>query len=197
MTPKGSPISTILLALCMAALAGVAGWWRLTAPRAQRVVIPSEAWEHVTTQYPLPPEPGNPTRLAPELFEAVVRANPFSPQRRFVPPPPEVPAAGGSTEEPPAPPPTFVYKGRIDLGNRKRAIMVDLTTKKTHFLEVGQEVAGFKVLDITETQVLLSNAHTGEELVVAIASKTSRPSERVGGRDPADVGGPRDHRPSP
>ena len=120
-----------------------------------------------------------PPMLSQEMADAVVRADPFSPQRRLVPPP----ATGGTGDregsgdggQPPQP--AFTYKGRVHLGQRQRAIVEETTTRKTYFLEVGQEVAGFKVLDIAENQVVLSNLHTHEEVVVSLTT-TALPAPR-------------------
>jgi len=129
-------------------------------------------WTHVQEQYPIPSEPEEAQKLSPEAFEAIRAANPFSSARRLKPPT-DSSSEGGASATVAAPAPQFVYKGLIKFGNRQRAILEDLTTHKTHFLEVGQEVAGFKVLDIAENRVVLSDPKTKEELVVSIASKAS------------------------
>jgi len=127
----------------------------------------------VEEQYPMPSELEEAPKLSPEMFETILAANPFSSDRRLKPPT-DTAASGGGPRSPARPAtPQFVYKGLIKFGNRQRAILADLTTGKTHFLEVGQEVAGFKVLDIAENRVVLSDPQTTEELVVSIASKAS------------------------
>jgi hypothetical protein len=65
--------------------------------------------------------------------------------------------------------PKFVYKGRINVGSRQRAILEDAAARKTYFLEVGQAVAGFKVLDIAENRVVLSDPQTNQEVVVSLS----------------------------
>lgn len=145
-----------------AALAGV--WqWRQGLDRQMATPAAAESWQHVRERHPMPA----PFKLSGEVSEAllrsVVRANPFSPARRQT-----AQDAGGGSSAPalPAapPPPQFVFKGRILMGTKQRAVLEDVTTKKTHFLQVGQGVAGFKVLDITETEVVLSLPNTEEPL---------------------------------
>ena len=74
-------------------------------------------------------------------------------------------------------PPQFIYKGRINLGKKQRAVIEETTAKKTYFLEVGQAVAGFKVLDIQEKQVILSDPQTSKEVAVSLASKEASNSQ--------------------
>lgn len=115
-------------------------------------------------------------------LEAVVLANPFSSKRRAAPVPSdssEIPADAAPGTPDAKPQPTFVYKGRIALGDRSRAIVEDRTTQKTYFVEVGQEVAGFKVLDMTENRVVLSDLQTRQEVVVSLTS-SSPPAPRKG-----------------
>lgn len=162
---------SIGLAASVGLIAVGVGGWRLTVFRAARPEVAGEPWAHVREQYPMPQEVEEPLTLSPETSEAVVAANPFSPKRRVVP----VPADGGTanggsgTAEPPKP--QFAFKGLIKLGAKSRAILEDLQAHKTYFLEVGQDVAGFKVLDIAENQVLLSDPQTHEEVVVSVTSK--------------------------
>ena len=121
----------------------------------------------------MPPELTDAQKVSPEIFEAIISANPFSPVRRIATPSGESRPGEGPAELTAPPKPQFAYKGLIKLGNRQRAILEETTTHKTHFLEVGQEVAGFKVLDIAENRVVLSDPQTKEELVVSVASKAS------------------------
>ena len=136
---------------------------------AKPVEIRSQGGDRIKEDYPIISEVPALSTLPPETAEAVVRANPFSPQRRLKPP-----SSGGGEGaepgEPTAPPkPKFLFKGRIDLGKRQRAIVEEASTHKTYFLELGQEVAGFKVLDIAENRVVLSDLQTHEEVIVSIA----------------------------
>ena len=114
--------------------------------------------------------------VGPETVEAVVQANPFSPQRRFVPPPTTGGSAGAAS--PPIDKAQFLYKGQISVGKRQRAIMENTTTRKTHFLEVGQEVAGFKVLDIAQNQVVLSDLQLHEDVVVPLVTSAGPGGEK-------------------
>ena len=174
-TPRASvaaPAAVLSLALVTAA-----SWqWQQQVARSARAQdrLTMDPWEQVKSQYALPADPGASPVISAELFEAVVSANPFSPERRT----PAAGAAGpgtgtpGHAVEPPAP--KFAFRGRINVGSHKRAIVEDLAGHKTYFLEVGQEVAGFKVLDIAETQVVLSDAQSHEAVILSLAS-TSGP----------------------
>ena len=71
--------------------------------------------------------------------------------------------------------PQFLYKGHVDLGKRQRAIVAETTTGKTYFLEVGQEVAGFKVLDISRTEVVLSDVKTAQQIVIMRKAQDEKP----------------------
>ena len=120
--------------------------------------------EQASAVYALPTEQAPLPLPSGVSAEAVVRANPFSKTRGELPSDEQAGAgAAGAQEEPE---PAFVYKGQILMGQRQRAILEDATTKKTYFLEVGQDVAGFKVLDMTEEQVVLSDATTQTTLAV-------------------------------
>jgi len=163
------PWGLVGLAACLAVLfVGVWGWQQrlqqqLSAPKA------TEPWQHVREQHPMPASFKPAPDLAPDFLKTVVRANPFSPQRR------QTPQEARALEEPvpiaePAAP-QFLYKGRVMMGAKQRAVLEDLSRKKTHFLQVGQEVAGFKVLDITETQVVLSTPNSQEPLVISLTPK--------------------------
>jgi hypothetical protein len=167
---NSSPASSILLALGLAAATAGVWWWQQHVRQMPVEGLASDPWDNVKHQYPLPEETGEMSRLSPETVDAVVAANPFSPKRRFVPPPAGTVTPGGEA----GPEPAFVYKGRINLGKRQRAVVENTTTKKTHFLEVGQEVAGFKVLDISESEVVLSDLATNEELVISLTSSKSQ-----------------------
>ncbi len=163
------------VAVALVAWLGVGGaWmWRDTVLERDRAAKSTEPWQQVRTRYPMPeafhlePEPST------ALLQAVVQANPFSSERRAAklslsddqsaPPPPVVP-----------PKPQFIFKGRVIMGAVQRAIVEDNTIKKTYFLQVGQEVAGFKVLDIQETRVILSDLKTNEELTLSLTVTKTR-----------------------
>ena len=166
-----SPASAIALSSLMMLFAVGVGWWRFRGGEAGRLInVPSERWERVQEQFPLPGELSEPPQLGAETFQHFIDANPFSPQRRFVPSPSGQASEGGE-EAAKSESPVFAYKGRVNLGARQRVILEDMTSKKTHFLEVGQEVAGYKVLDILEDRVLLSEPQTNKEIVVQLTSK--------------------------
>jgi len=159
------PSVALAVGLAVAAIATVR--WRGVIVRAQRVEVEGESWEHIKDDYPPLPDPLEPPALAAELFDAVLQANPFSPQRRPVSAADETGAPGGAGQSVSAPiTPQFLYKGHVDLGKRQRAIVEETTTGKTYFLEVGQEVAGFKVLDISRTEVVLSDVKTAQQIVI-------------------------------
>jgi hypothetical protein len=167
--PVGSSVIPIALTVAAAAAWG----WQSAVLHSKPPATAVMAWTHVQEHYPMPAEPGDAQKLSPEVFEAIMAANPFSSVRRLKRPTDAAASEGGAPALTAAPAPQFVYKGLIKFGNRQRAILEDVTTHKTHFLEVGQEVAGFKVLDIAENRVVLSDPQTKEELVVSIASKAS------------------------
>lgn len=165
---------TAVLAGVTAALAAAVGWWRLSLLHAPPAAVPREPWERVQQEYPLPPEEMPRLSGGADVAESLVAANPFSPERRRAPPQPGEQGAGERlAAATPPPPPRFVYKGRVQLGARQRAVVEETTARKTYFLEVGQEVAGFKVLDIDEKRVLLSNLQTHEEVAVSLTSTAS------------------------
>ena len=166
------PVRSSMVPVCLAVAAGAAWWWQSTVSRSTPIGPAAMPWKHVQEQYPMPSEPEEAQKVSPEAFEAIMAANPFSSDRRLKPPT-DAPSEGGPSAPGAVPAPQFVYKGLIKFGNRQRAILEDATTHKTHFLEVGQEVAGFKVLDIVENRVVLSDPQTNKELVVSIASKAS------------------------
>lgn len=164
----GLAVTTVVVAL--------ATWrWQASIFRAQPTTVIEDAWERVKDAYPLPQDVAKRVPISGETAEAVVRANPFSPQRRFVPPAPRADTGSGIAVTPEQA--RFVYKGQISVGTHQRAILENTTTQKTHFLEVGQEVAGFKVLDITQNQVILSDLQTHEDIVVPLVSSDKRARE--------------------
>jgi hypothetical protein len=172
MRPHPSSGPSVVFAASLVVITAGTWWWRAHVFRGQQAEVTGGSWEHVKNEYPLSSETPEPPKLSPEMVEAVVRANPFSPDRRLLPSPTNgEPEGEGGVSEPVKP--KFVYKGRIDLGKRQRAIVEDTTTHKTHFLEVGQEVTGFKVLDISESQVVLSDLNTSENVVLSLTSRAS------------------------
>lgn len=172
MTLRAAITSSVWLTAGLVVVTAATWWWRSSVFHTKRAPPAAAPWTHVREQYPLPPEPGEDEKLSAEVFDAILTANPFSPDRRAKPP--SGTSSGDASAPAVTPPaPAFVYKGLVKLGNRQRAIVEDVTSRKTHFLEVGQEVAGFKVLDIAENRVVLSDPQTKEEIVVSVASKAS------------------------
>ena len=173
---RASPLSALALALSLG-MCAVAVWrWQAAVFRTPRLTVATEPWDQVRRDYPMPDSAPEAPVLSDETLQEVVRANPFSPERRHAAAAPGDSGEGsGGSAAAQAPEPIFLYKGRINLGQRQRAIMEDLAAKKTYFLEVGQEVAKFKVLDITEDQVVLSDPQTGEPVVVPLSSKKDEP----------------------
>ena len=166
----GTPSRLVMAVAVAAAMAAVTWWWQAGVFRARRVDVPPEAWQQVKDDYPLSPDAQEPSILSSKVAEDVIRANPFSPKRHQQPPKAEVEGAAQSAQPPS---PKFVYKGHINVGQHQRAIVEDTANHKTYFLEVGQEVTGFKVLDIAENRVVLSDLQTKEDLVVSLsAAKT-------------------------
>ncbi len=170
MTRTASLVPSLAGAVALAMAAGAAWLWRrqvLSVPPPQ---LPRESAAQAQTRYPLPGEDLEPPRLSREALMTVIEANPFSAQRRAKPSAGGA-AGGGPDQGQVAAPPQFVYKGQVQLGTRRRAILEEVTSKKTHFLEVGQSVAGFKLLDILDDRVLLSEPQTSQEVVVFLSSK--------------------------
>ena len=168
-----APTSALGFLAAMLGLAGGAWWWRSQVVGTQRIAMPAERWEQVREQYPMPTAVSDAPSVGTEVLQGFVEANPFSPLRRYVTPPPDEPLQAG--QAPVAPPqPVLRFKGRILLGQKQRAVLEDLTAKKTYFLEVGQEVAGYKVLDIAENRVLLSDPQKNEEVALFLAPEGSK-----------------------
>lgn len=178
------PLSNPAVGLAVAtAVVALATWrWQASIVRAQPTQAIEDAWEQVKEAYPLPQDAAPRASFSAEMADALVRANPFSPQRRFVPPPPTQRIGGQLTE--PLQPAAFIYKGQISVGKRQRAILENTATQKTHFLEVGQEVAGFKLLDIAQTQVVVSNLHTHEDVVVPLVSSAGAEADKSASEAP-------------
>lgn len=170
---RASTASSLIAALSLAVVAAGVWRWRSSVIGGPRVELASEPWDQLKASYPLPLGPQDAPTLSNAVVDSVLQANPFSPQRRAVSTAVGNPQQGGGGGRAPvaAGPPQFIYKGRIHLGKRQRAVIEETTAKKTYFLEVGQVVASFKVLDIKENQVVLSDPQTSKEVVVPLASK--------------------------
>lgn len=151
------------------------GVWYAGLARAKHAELPPESWDLVKQQYPMPKEEPTPEGLSSAMVNAMVQANPFSSQRRVA----SMPIGAGPSMASPSgelasTKPVFVYKGRVTMGQQARAILEDASIKKTYFLQVGQEVAGFKVLDITESQVVLSTPQSAEPLIITLTPKEGK-----------------------
>jgi len=57
--------------------------------------------------------------------------------------------------------PVFLYKGKIAAGNRLLVIIEQTRSGETFMVAKGEQLNGYKVLDITDTEVILSKK--GEE----------------------------------
>jgi len=169
--------TALALPLSLVVLTAATWWWQMSIIRTRPTDVNDARSDRLKEAYPISPLVVELPQLSEETVETVVRANPFSPKRHLSPP--TTPGGGPGTALEPIEPakPQFVYKGRINLGTRHRAIVEDTTSHKTYFLEVGQAVAGFKVLDIAENRVVLSDPQTHEEVVVSLAAPASPSSQ--------------------
>ena len=162
----------IIGAGCCVLLAGLAFGWQRAMHQHHKTPRLTEPWEHIQNDFPMPEPFKEASEASETLLQAVVHANPFSMQRQ--PPPPTATA----TDQTPAPasqppPPQFVYKGRVLIGAKQRAILEETQSKKTYFLQVGQEVVGFSVREISESQVILFDPTANKDVVVGLAPKIS------------------------
>jgi len=173
MAARPSPAGAWVFAVSMFAVAVGSWWWRGNLSDAATVELPVQSWKEAESRYPFPEEVSLADGLTQEVLSELVESNPFSPLRRHVPEPAgtvraaPVPSGGADQQV------LLQFKGLIQLGERQRAIVEDVGAKKAHFLEVGQEVAGYKLLDITESRVLLSDVSTGEEVTLFRSSEAS------------------------
>ena len=176
---RASASSSLIVALSLAVVTIGVWRWRSSVFQSPRRQAVSESWDQLKETYPLPSGPQTLPMLANEVVDTVLHANPFSPQRRAVATDVENPQQGSRAgiASVASGPPQFIYKGRINLGKKQRGVIEETTSKKTYFLEVGQAVAGFKVLDIQEKQVILSDLQTSKEVVVSMASKEASNSQ--------------------
>ena len=154
----------------------VGAWhWQAVAGRQAARPLAEESSQSVRTTYPMPESPRDVAVGSEVIWQAVVQANPFSPERRHT----ASNQPGGKETQPEARPnPTFVYKGRILMGAKQRAILQEVQTKKTYFVEPGQDASGFRVIDITENAVVLLDPKTQQSLTVNLVSSSSSPENR-------------------
>lgn len=166
---KISADQTTALAVFLSVIAIGAWGWQKTVADSHSLEVKPEAWEQVKKHFPIPEELGATPKIASQSLEQIITANPFSPMRRQKP----TESSTDVSQKVPEPPKAkLIYKGRVVLGNRQRAILEDETTRKTHFLEIGQIVSGFKLLDIAEDQVIVSEESTGQSTILTLTSKT-------------------------
>lgn len=173
MTRATPPVEAIILAVAAVAMAVGTWQWRQRALRITKPPSGEESWQHVQARYPIPVAPAESVEIPEALLQGIIKANPFSPERRRAHQPPEE-SSDAATREPEPIPPKLLYKGHVAMGNKQRAIVEDTNTKKTYFLQVGQEVAGCKVLDISERQVLLSDPQSPEPVALTLTPKGTR-----------------------
>ena len=168
---KRPPVDAVLLAAVAIAAAAGTWQWRQQALRTAKPAAVEEPWQQIEQRYPVPPSVEEAPEVPDELLQGITKSNPFSPERRRANEPPET--ATETKTEPAAIPPKFVYKGHVVMGAKQRAIVEDVNTKKTYFLQVGQEVAGSKVLDITDQRVLLSDPQSSEPITLTLTPKST------------------------
>ena len=162
---------------CCVLLTGLAFGWQRIVSRHQKIPRVTEPWEHIQQEFPMPESFKETSEVSEALLQAVLHANPFSMARQ--PAAPTSAVVDQAVVTPPQPPPPqFVYKGRVLVGAKQRAIIQETQSKKTYFLQVGQEVVGFAVRDISETQVVLFDSSANKEVVITLSSKTSSSSSQ-------------------
>ena len=165
------PWDACVVAAMMLVAAG--GFWIFDRALSTRALagVAQTSGSDLQSRFPLPAPFHPPEEQTSVLLRIAAQARPFSSHRGE--PPPSASLPDGSTAPAAAAPPVFVYKGVVVMGTLRRAIVEDAASKKTYFLQVGQEVAGFKVLDIDESRVLLSQPNTQEQMVVSRSPTTS------------------------
>ncbi len=175
----------------VAALGLMAMAWVWQGHVTRRAVAPieSESWQHVRERFPMPSETVALAPASEELPNAIVQANPFSPDRR---PPPSASSSSTTASPVTAPePPQFVYKGRIMMNDTPRAIVEDVAKKKTYFVQAGQEMNGYRVEDIQAHAVMLTELATHASRVIPLAAKSpSSSSVSSGAAKPAGIASP-------
>lgn len=172
---KDTPVESMVLAGVLAGVSLAAWQWQRTLHARQPSSVLTERWEHVRELFP-PPEPFRiPSETTAETWQGLLRANPFSRARRHVPPA-AAEAPTGAPEEPL--PPQFVFKGRVSMGTKQRGILEDRRQKKSHFVQVGQDVLGFRVVEIAEDHIVLSDLKTNERVDIPLASKAAAGTEK-------------------
>ena len=170
---KDTPVDSIVLAVVFTGVSLAAWQWQHTLHQRQPSTVVTEHWEQVRELFPAPEPFRIPSDTAPETLQGIVRANPFSRERRHIPPP----TTEASVNKPAEPlPPQFVFKGRVVMGTKQRGILEDRQHNKTYFVQVGQEVVGLTVVEIAEDHIVLSDVKTNEQVSISLASKTASES---------------------
>ena len=83
-------------------------------------------------------------------------------------------AGVSAPEEPPAPAAAeLVFRGRVVLKGRQVAVVENATSHETLFVGVGQEIDGWKVIDIDEERVVLSKP-PDQQLTLGLADEAAR-----------------------
>lgn len=168
------PLGDAIAVVCSAGLAIAAWQWRATMVATAAPPAPPESWEHVRQAFPMPSATVAAGVIPADALTEVVEANPFSPLRRQAPSGTQ--ASTGPAKPPTPPPPQWVYKGRAQMGAREVAVLADATSGKTHFVQVGQEIGGCKVVEIVENRVVIQDLTTLQLQELTSAPKPSATS---------------------
>lgn len=91
------------------------------------------------------------------------------------------PSAGASAQEPAEQPveSQLLFRGRVILGQRQVAVIEVESSHETLFVGLGQDVEGFKVIDIAEERVVLSKS-PGQQVTLHVAENAARQGARGG-----------------
>jgi hypothetical protein len=164
---KRFPLSNLFFTLTSAILSVAAWQWYASTKTQPPVSLETQKWELVRERFPMPDRSGELSGAKAVALESMVSSDPFSPMRgQATQQASEENTQTTATNLPEPQHAKFVYKGRILMGNSERAILEDLTTGKTYFLQVGQEVEGHKVLDILDTAVVLLPVFSKEPITL-------------------------------
>jgi hypothetical protein len=98
-------------------------------------------------------------------YLSIIDRNPFT---RFEPRLVEENDEGDEFEEEVEDTALFIYRGMARVGNVTRAVLEDKNTQEVFFVSDGDRVKTFKVLDIAQDTVILSQ-EDGQEIVVELA----------------------------
>ena len=77
-------------------------------------------------------------------------------------------------QRPETAPSALSFRGRVVLGGRQVAIIEVVASKETLFVGVGQEVEGFKVIDIDEERVVLSKSSDQQQVTLRLPDDAAR-----------------------